>query len=98
MSHIDEPAVGILFALTVLSSGLYSSPLGTIAGQVRMEKLTGNHANIWLRRIVTRSINVFPTTITILLGYGPLVVLIHRSRSEPCKTAFNDSAGLPHLE
>ena len=66
-------AFGILFALTLLASGLSSSALGTIAGQVMMEGLIGKHWNIWARRIITRMVNVFPTTIAILLGLSPLV-------------------------
>ncbi len=77
MSHLYGPIVGILFALTLLASGLSSSALGTIAGQVIMEGLTGIRANIWLRRIITRGINVFPTTIAILLGFNPVIVLIY---------------------
>jgi manganese transport protein len=77
MSAIYGPAIGVLFALTLLASGLSSSALGTIAGQVIMDGLTGIRANIWLRRIVTRGINVFPTTICILLGFSPLVLLVY---------------------
>jgi manganese transport protein len=44
---------------------------------VIMEGLIGKHWNIWIRRIVTRAINVFPTTIAILLGLSPLVLLIY---------------------
>ena len=74
---IYGPAIGILFALTLLASGLSSSALGTIAGQVIMEGLTGVRANLWLRRIVTRGINVFPTTTAILLGLSPLALLVY---------------------
>lgn len=77
MSHIYGPAIGILFALTLLASGLSSSALGTIAGQVIMEGMTGKRANLWLRRIVTRGVNVFPTTICVLLGFSPLLLLIY---------------------
>lgn len=77
IDRIYGPLIGVLFALTLLASGLSSSALGTIAGQVIMDGLLGIRANIWLRRIVTRIINVFPTTVAILLGYSPLVVLIY---------------------
>ena len=77
IDRIYGPLIGILFALTLLASGLSSSALGTIAGQVIMDGLLGIKANIWLRRIITRVINVFPTTIAILLGFSPLVVLIY---------------------
>jgi manganese transport protein len=77
MNAIYGPAIGILFALTLLASGLSSSALGTIAGQVIMEGLIGKRWNIWARRIVTRFVNVFPTTIAILLGLSPLVLLVY---------------------
>ena len=77
MSQIYGPAIGVLFALTLLASGLSSSALGTIAGQVIMEGLIGKRLNIWARRIITRAVNVFPTTIAILLGLSPLVLLIY---------------------
>jgi manganese transport protein len=77
MSQIYGPAIGILFALTLLASGLSSSALGTIAGQVIMEGLIGKRWNIWIRRLITRFVNVFPTTIAILLGLSPLVLLVY---------------------
>lgn len=77
MNQIYGPAIGVLFALTLLASGLSSSALGTIAGQVIMEGLIGKRWNIWTRRIITRIVNVFPTTIAILLGLSPLVLLIY---------------------
>jgi len=71
------PAIAIIFILTLLASGLSSSALGTIAGQVIMEGLIGKHWNVWARRIVTRVINVFPTTFAILLGLDPLSLLVY---------------------
>ncbi|OLD12029.1 MAG: hypothetical protein AUI97_08170 [Crenarchaeota archaeon 13_1_40CM_3_52_17] len=71
------PAIAVIFILTLLASGLSSSALGTIAGQVIMEGLIGKHWNVWARRIVTRFINVFPTTFAILLGLDPLSLLVY---------------------
>jgi manganese transport protein len=71
------PAIAIVFILTLLASGLSSSALGTISGQVIMEGLIGRHWNVWARRIVTRFINVFPTTFAILLGLDPLSLLVY---------------------
>jgi manganese transport protein len=71
------PIIAIVFVLTLLASGLSSSALGTIAGQVIMEGLIGKHWNVWARRIVTRFINVFPTTFAILLGFDPLILLVY---------------------
>jgi len=77
LSAAFAPIVGIVFVLTLLASGLTSSTLGTIAGQVIMEGLIGKHWNLWARRIVTRGVNVFPTTIAILLGLDPLILLVY---------------------
>jgi manganese transport protein len=77
LDRIFAPMVGIVFLLTLLASGLLSSTLGTMAGQVIMEGLIGKHWNIWARRIVTRFVNVFPTTIAVLLGIDPLHLLIY---------------------
>jgi len=80
VSGIDQyfgPIVGVLFLMTLLASGLSSSALGTIAGQVIMEGMTGIHVNLWLRRIVTRGINIFPTTVAILLGLPLLSLLVY---------------------
>jgi manganese transport protein len=77
LSAIYGPLIGVLFALTLLASGLTSSALGTIAGQVIMEGLIGKRWNVWARRIITRCVNVFPTTIAILLGITPLVLLVY---------------------
>ena len=71
------PAVAIIFVVAMLASGLSSSTTGTIAGQVIMEGLLGIKTNVWLRRVVTRLINVFPTTAAILLGMDPLSLLIY---------------------
>lgn len=77
LSAIYGHSIGILFALTLLASGLSASALGTIAGQVIMEGLTGVRTNVWLRRVVTRGINVFPTAVAILLGLSPFALLVY---------------------
>jgi manganese transport protein len=70
-------SAGVVFAVTLLSSGIASSAAGTLAGQVIMEGFLGKKINVWLRRIVTRFVNVIPTTIAILLGFDPLHILIY---------------------
>jgi manganese transport protein len=77
LGQIFGPLVGIVFVVTLLASGLSASTLGTIAGQVIMEGLIGKHWNIWARRIVTRFVNVFPTTLAVLLGIDPLRLLVY---------------------
>ncbi|HZI70479.1 MAG TPA: Nramp family divalent metal transporter [Nitrososphaeraceae archaeon] len=68
---------GVVFLITLLSSGIASSVVGTLAGQAVMEGLLGKKVNLWLRRFVTRFINVVPTTIAILLGLDPLNILVY---------------------
>ena len=68
---------GVVFLVTLLSSGIASSVVGTLAGQAIMEGLLGMKINIWLRRFITRFINVVPTTIAILLGLDPLSILVY---------------------
>ncbi len=68
---------GVVFLLTLLSSGIASSVVGTLAGQAIMEGLLGKKVNIWVRRFITRFINVIPTTIAILLGLDPLNILVY---------------------
>jgi manganese transport protein len=71
------PLAAIVFALTLLASGIASSVVGTLAGQELMTSLLGIKVNPYLRRIITRGINVFPTTICILLGLSPLALLFY---------------------
>jgi manganese transport protein len=66
-----------VFAITLLSSGIASSTTGTLAGQAIMEGLLGTKVNIYIRRLVTRCINVFPTVTAILLGLSPLTLLVY---------------------
>lgn len=68
---------GIVFIITLLASGISSSVVGTLAGQTIMEGLLGMKVNVWLRRIITRFINVVPTTIALLLGLDPLSILVY---------------------
>jgi manganese transport protein len=67
----------IIFAITLLCSGIASSVVGTLAGQELMTSLLGIKVNPYLRRVITRGINVFPTTACILLGFSPLALLFY---------------------
>ncbi len=66
-----------IFALTLLASGIASSVVGTLAGQEVMTSLLSVKVNPYLRRIITRGVNVFPTTICILIGLSPLALLFY---------------------
>ncbi len=71
------PLAAVIFALTLLVSGIASSVVGTLAGQEVMTGLLGVRVNATLRRVITRVINVFPTTACILLGISPLSLLFY---------------------
>ncbi len=70
-------AAAVAFGVTLLASGLSSSTTATIAGQAIMEGMLGRKMNLWIRRIVTRLINTVPTTIAILAGIDPLLILVY---------------------
>lgn len=66
----------LVFAIALLSAGISSSITGTLAGQAIMDGLTDVHIKPWIRRVITRFINVIPLTIAILLGIEPLLILV----------------------
>ncbi len=70
-------AAANIFLITLLCSGIASSVTGTLAGQAIMEGLLGKKINVWLRRIITRFVNVIPTTIALLVGLDPLHILVY---------------------
>ena len=77
LSYARGPTAATVFGITLLASGLSFSTTTTIAGQVIMEGLLGRKMNLWVRRIVTRMINTVPTTIAILLGIEPILILVY---------------------
>ena len=62
----------VAFALALLASGLSSSAVGTMAGQVVMQGFVGFQIPIWLRRTLT----MLPAFAVILLGLDPTSTLI----------------------
>jgi manganese transport protein len=77
MTPLYGSLAAAVFAITLLASGLASSTTGTLAGQMMMDGLLGTHVNKYARRVVTRIVNVFPTTVAILLGVNPLSLLVY---------------------
>jgi manganese transport protein len=71
-----EPLLGsaasAVFAVSLLASGLSSSSVGTMAGQVIMGGFLHRRTPIWLRRLVT----VLPPMIIIMLGVDPTRTLV----------------------
>jgi manganese transport protein len=63
---------GTVFAVSLLASGLSSSTVGTMAGQVIMQGFVHFSIPIWLRRLVTMA----PAIVIIALGWDPTQVLV----------------------
>lgn len=66
-----------VFAIALLSAGISSSITGTLSGQAIMDGLMDFKIPIWVRRLITRFINIIPLTGAILLGIEPLDVLVY---------------------
>ena len=65
-------AAGAVFAISLLASGLSSSAVGTMAGQVIMQGFLHRHIRPWIRRLVT----MLPSLIVIAMGLNPTRVLV----------------------
>jgi len=66
-----------VFAIALLVAGISSSITATLAGESIMEGLTGFKIKPWVRRVITRLINMVPLIIAIILGIEPLKMLIY---------------------
>ena len=66
------PAAGIVFGVALLASGLSSSSVGTMAGQVIMQGFLHFHIPPWIRRVVT----IIPSLIVIFAGLDPTRTLV----------------------
>ena len=65
-------AASTVFAISLLASGLSSSTVGTMAGQVIMQGFLRRRIPLWLRRLVT----MLPALIVIALGLDPTRTLV----------------------
>lgn len=66
------PAAAVLFGVALLASGLSSSSVGTLAGQVVMQGFIGRRIPLFLRRLVT----MLPALILIAVGLDPYRSLV----------------------
>ncbi len=66
------PAASVVFAVSLLASGLSSSSVGTMAGQIIMQGFLHWHIAPWLRRLITMA----PALIVIMLGWDPTTTLV----------------------
>lgn len=65
-------AAASVFLVSLLCSGISSSVVGTMAGQVIMQGFVGFSIPLWLRRVIT----MLPTIIIVALGVDPTQTLI----------------------
>jgi manganese transport protein len=66
------PASGVVFAISLLVSGLSASTVGTMAGQVVMQGYLRRGMPLWLRRAIT----LLPAYIVIAVGLDPTTTLV----------------------
>jgi manganese transport protein len=65
-------AAGVIFAISLLASGLSSSSVGTMAGQVIMQGFIRKRISPWIRRLIT----MVPSLAVIALGLDPTRTLV----------------------
>ncbi|HXZ03636.1 MAG TPA: Nramp family divalent metal transporter, partial [Ktedonobacteraceae bacterium] len=65
-------AASMVFAISLLASGLSSSTVGTMAGQVIMQGFVGFTIPIWIRRLVT----MLPAILVAAIGFNPTSTLV----------------------
>jgi len=72
LTPILGSAAASVFLISLLFSGISSSVVGTMAGQMIMQGFVGFTIPVWIRRIVT----MLPTVIIVALGIDPTQTLI----------------------
>ena len=65
-------AAAVLYLTSLLMSGISSSVVGTMAGQMIMQGFVGFNIPIWLRRAIT----ITPSFIVVALGYNTTQLLV----------------------
>ncbi len=65
-------AASTVFAISLLASGLSSSTVGTMAGQVIMQGFVGFTIPVWVRRLVT----MLPAVLVAAIGFNPTTTLV----------------------
>ena len=65
-------AAAAVFLISLLASGISSSVVGTMAGQVIMQGFVGFTIPVWIRRLVT----MLPSVIIVAIGVDPTMTLV----------------------
>ena len=66
------PAAGIVFAISLLASGISSSSVGTMSGQVIMQGFIKKKIPVWIRRMIT----IIPSLFVIIMKFDPTRTLV----------------------
>jgi manganese transport protein len=66
------PAASWVFAISLLASGLSSSSVGTMSGQVIMQGFLHRRIPVWIRRLATMA----PSLVVIFIGLNPTRTLV----------------------
>jgi manganese transport protein len=72
LEPILGPAAAGVFLVSLLASGISSSAVGTMAGQVIMQGFVGFQIPVWVRRLVT----MLPSIVVVALGLNPTDTLV----------------------
>ncbi|CAA7599952.1 Natural resistance-associated macrophage protein [Acididesulfobacillus acetoxydans] len=72
LTPILGPASAGVFLISLLFSGISSSVVGTMAGQVIMQGFVGFRIPVWVRRVIT----MLPTIVIVALGVDPTQTLV----------------------
>ncbi len=67
------PAAAVIFAISLLASGISSSSVGTMAGQIVMQGFIRKKIPVWIRRIIT----VIPSMVVLLAGLDATRTLVY---------------------
>ena len=65
-------ASSVVFAISLLASGLSSSTVGTMAGQIIMQGFLHRQVSVWIRRLVT----MLPAIVVVAMGLDPTRTLV----------------------
>ena len=89
------PISATVFAVALLCSGISSSTVGTMAGQIILEGFLEVRFSIFLRRLLT----LIPAIVVIAIGLDPLKILILSQAALSFTLAFrSDSAADPNQQ
>jgi manganese transport protein len=66
-------AAAVVFLVSLMASGISSSAVGTMAGQMIMQGFVGFHIPIWVRRLVT----MVPAFVVVAIGVNATQALVY---------------------